>query len=257
MRRWRVMTLWVWLVLAIAASAAMAQEPLTFAIIGDSGAPGLAQRQVANQMKKYRDDRHRFDFALMLGDNVYPDGIGRGLKIHFEEPFQALLGAGVKFYAALGNHDIRKGTETQINYDKFNMGGQRYYSFNKGDGLIEFFALDSTVLAGEAKKLEEIEVALLEREKMAINADNSITPKEQKRLKKLNAELDESRTLIKEHIRSAEDQMVWLKDALSKSRARWKVVFMHHSIYSSATRRGGTDISRACCVCVPIWSRSW
>jgi|SRR5262245_13002171 len=40
MRRWRVMMLWVWLVLAITASAAMAQAPLTFVIIGDSGAPG-------------------------------------------------------------------------------------------------------------------------------------------------------------------------------------------------------------------------
>ena len=34
-------------------------------------------------------------------------------------------------------------------------------------------------------------------------------------------------------------QLVWLRDALANSQARWKVVFLHHSIYSAATRRGG------------------
>ncbi len=239
MHRWNVALIRVWLGLVLLARVAIAQEPLSFAIIGDSGAPGSSQRQVSGQMKGYYDKKQRFDFVLMVGDNVYPDGIGRGLKFHFEDPFQALLGAGVKFYAALGNHDIRRGTETQINYDKFNMGGRRYYSFVKTDGLIEFFALDSTVLAEEAKELEAREVAMLEREKLAIDADGRVTGKEQKRLKRLDAELDESRSFIDEHIRLAGAQIDWLKDALSKSQARWKVVFMHHSIYSSATRRGG------------------
>ncbi|MEP7272041.1 MAG: hypothetical protein ABI882_11095, partial [Acidobacteriota bacterium] len=59
-----------------------------------------------------------------------------------------------KFYAVLGNHDIRRGGETQIKYDKFNMEGKNFYSFTKGDGLIEFFALDSTVLDTEVTSLE-------------------------------------------------------------------------------------------------------
>jgi predicted phosphodiesterase len=230
----------VWLVLVLATPAVSTQEPLTFAVIGDSGAPGRAQQQVASQMKNYYDNRHRFEFVLLLGDNIYPDGIGRGLKAHFEEPYAPLLGAGVKFYAALGNHDIRKGTETQINYDKFNMGGRRYYSFVKGDGLIEFFALDSTVLSGDAKELEQIQVAQLEREKLAINADGRITQQERKRLEKLDPELDESRAFIQEHTSLAESQFAWLKEAMSKSQARWKVVFMHHSIYSSARRHGNS-----------------
>jgi 3',5'-cyclic AMP phosphodiesterase CpdA len=237
---WKVMILLVWLALVLVTPAVSTQEPLTFAVIGDSGTPGPAQQQVARQMKNYYDTRHRFEFVLMLGDNIYPDGIGRGLKAHFEEPYATLLGAGVKFYAALGNHDIRKGTETQINYDKFNMGGRRYYSFVKGDGLVEFFGLDSTVLSGDAKELEQIQVAQLEREKLTINADGRISQKERKRLEKLDPELDESRAFIQEHTRLAESQFVWLKEALGKSQARWKVVFMHHSIYSSAMRHGNS-----------------
>jgi 3',5'-cyclic AMP phosphodiesterase CpdA len=234
------MVLLVWLALVLASPVASTQEALTFAVIGDSGTPGPAQQQVARQMKNYYDTRHRFEFVLLLGDNVYPDGIGRGLKAHFEDPYATLLDAGVKFYAVLGNHDIRKGTETQINYDKFNMGGRRYYSFIKGDGLIEFFALDSTVLSGDAKELEQIQVAQLEREKLAINADGLITQKERKQLEKLDPELNESRTFIQEHTRLAESQFAWLKEALSKSQARWKVVFMHHSLYSSARRHGNS-----------------
>ncbi len=99
------------------------------------------------------------------------------------------------------------------------MGGKRYYSFVKGNGLIEFLALDSTVLAEEAKELEAREVAQLEREKMSINADGVVTKKEQKRLKKLDAELDESRAFIDEHVRLAAAQVDWLKDALGKTAA--------------------------------------
>jgi 3',5'-cyclic AMP phosphodiesterase CpdA len=234
----KLIILLVYLALVSTAPVVSMQETLTFAVIGDSGTTGQAQQKVARQMKDYYDNRHKFEFVLLLGDNVYPDGIGRGLKAHFEDPYAMLLGAGVKFYATLGNHDIRKGTNLQINYDRFNMGGRRYYTFIKGDGLIEFFALDSTVLSGDAKELEKIEVAQLEREKMAINADGQITQKERKRLEKLDPELDESRAFIQEHISIAEAQFEWLKEALSKSQARWKVVFMHHSIYSSAGRHG-------------------
>ncbi|HEX2491082.1 MAG TPA: metallophosphoesterase, partial [Blastocatellia bacterium] len=39
---------------------------------------------------------------------------------------------------------VKKGREAQMNYRHFNMGGRAYYSFTKGDGLVEFFAIDST-----------------------------------------------------------------------------------------------------------------
>jgi 3',5'-cyclic AMP phosphodiesterase CpdA len=52
-----------------------------------------------------------------------------------------MLDAGVKFYAALGNHD----DPTQRFYKPFNMNGQRYYSW-KAAKNVEFFALDSTFM---------------------------------------------------------------------------------------------------------------
>ena len=52
-----------------------------------------------------------------------------------------MLDAGVKFYATLGNHDDPNDERL---YKPFNMGGERYYVFKKGD--VAFFALDSTYM---------------------------------------------------------------------------------------------------------------
>src|SRR3712207_7780505 len=47
----------------------------------------------------------------------------------FEKPYKKLLDGGVKFYAALGNHD----EPAQRFYKPFNMDGKRFYKFDKGD----------------------------------------------------------------------------------------------------------------------------
>src|SRR5262249_41873453 len=103
----------------------------------------------AREMVAYHSE-HPFDTVLMLGDNIYPTGNPKDLPRKFEQPYAELLKRGVNFYAVLGNHDVYKGREAEINYPPFHMGGQAYYSFIKGisdaapRGLVEFFALDST-----------------------------------------------------------------------------------------------------------------
>ncbi len=110
-----------------------------FAVIGDSGTGERAQYEVAQQMANYHS-RFPFDFVLMLGDNIYGSELPADFKRKFEDPYKPLLDAGVKFYAALGNHD----DPNQRFYKPFNMGGQRYYNFKKGDAA--FFALDSNYM---------------------------------------------------------------------------------------------------------------
>ena len=135
----------------------LAQASLTFAVIGDSGTGKEGQFAVARQMKLTRE-KTPFSTVLMLGDNIYSNGAAKNFKKKFELPYQSLLNEGVKFYASLGNHDVRSGREAQINYDQFNMRGQPYYSFSQGNGLIEFFALDSTRM--DAKQLQWLEEKL-------------------------------------------------------------------------------------------------
>jgi len=112
---------------------------LKFAVVGDSGRWSQEQRELARQLAA-QHERFPFDFVLMLGDNNYGDGSPQSFKVRFEEPYQPLLEAGVKFYATLGNHD----DPAQRFYKPFNMDGQRFYTFEKGG--VRFFALDSNYM---------------------------------------------------------------------------------------------------------------
>ena len=49
--------------------------------------------------------RFPFEFVIMLGDNMYGRQQPQDFVDKFEQPYAALLQAGVCFYAALGNHD--------------------------------------------------------------------------------------------------------------------------------------------------------
>jgi hypothetical protein len=120
-----------------------------FAVIGDSGRGDKAQYDIAAQMVAWRE-KFPFDLVLMLGDNIYDSHTAEDYAAKFERPYKPLLDAGVTFQAAIGNHD----DSAQVNYQKFNMGGQRYYTFRKSDqplgpvtgGGVRFFVLDSRSL---------------------------------------------------------------------------------------------------------------
>ena len=157
-------------------------ETFRFVALGDTGTGGKGQLAIARRMVSYHDEKH-YDTVLLLGDNVYPNGDPSELPAKFERPYAELLKRGVRFRAVLGNHD-QGGRAGQINYKHFNMGGRAYYSFVEGNGLVEFFALDSN--------------------------------------------------------RMDREQLKWLEGALSASKARWKIAFFHHPIYSSSRKHGSS-----------------
>ena len=109
-----------------------------FAVIGDTGTGDQNQRAIANELASWRT-RYPFDFVVMMGDNIYGGEKPSDFDKKFAGPYKPLLDAGVKFYAALGNHDD---AAVQRNYKPFNMNGERFYSF-KPQNNVRFFALDS------------------------------------------------------------------------------------------------------------------
>jgi 3',5'-cyclic AMP phosphodiesterase CpdA len=110
-----------------------------------------------------------FDFVVTAGDNIYPNGSGRYFDKHFEQPFAVFLKERVSFHAVLGNHDVESGRQDQCRYPLFNMGGQRYYTINRGTGLAQFFMLDSTDFdASQAGWLEDALRRSLARWKIAV-----------------------------------------------------------------------------------------
>jgi 3',5'-cyclic AMP phosphodiesterase CpdA len=113
-----------------------------------------------------------------MGDNLYGESRPQEYANFFEKPYKALLDAGVKFYAALGNHDDRN----QRFYKHFNMEEKQYYSFKAPKQNVRFFALESTYPEPE--------------------------------------------------------QIKWFENELKGSGEDWKIVFMHHPLYSSGGRHG-------------------
>ena len=163
-----------------------------FAVIGDSGRGDQRQYETAAQLNAWRA-RFEFEFVLMLGDNIYDHHTRADYEQRFEKPYKPLLDAGVTFHAAIGNHD----DPAQIFYDKFNMGGERYYSYRRAEmslqgGLtgagVRFFVLDSRSLDS--------------------------------------------------------GQLAWLHQQLRDSGSRWRIVYLHHPIYTSGRYRTAAAMLR-------------
>lgn len=150
------------LALAVSASAQDLRLPLKegsvrFAIIGDPGTGTKSQFAVAKQLETYRQ-KFPFTFVIMTGDNIYGTDSSSAFLKKFEQPYRPLLDAGVKFYAALGNHDDPK----QRLYKPFNMNGERYHTFKFAS--VRFFAIDSNYV-------DPVQLAWLEKELAASGSD--------------------------------------------------------------------------------------
>jgi predicted MPP superfamily phosphohydrolase len=154
--------------LVLALAVALAAQNITlpnqkdtvhFAVIGDSGTGDSNQFRVAQQLTAARP-KFNYDLVLMLGDNLYGGSGTVDYVNKFEKPYKALLDAGVKFYAALGNHD----NSNQRLYKPFNMNGERFYTFKPGNASVRFFALDSNYM-------DQKQLAWLEKELAGSGSD--------------------------------------------------------------------------------------
>ena len=110
-----------------------------FLVMGDTGTGSDKQEQLAQLMLRYRQT-FPFEFVLMLGDNMYGGDKAVDYKQKFENVYRPLIDQKVKFYAALGNHD----DSNQRFYEFFNMDGQEYYRFTKGN--VAFYSLNSNYM---------------------------------------------------------------------------------------------------------------
>ena len=128
-----------------------ARDSVKFAAIGDIGTGDTPQYEVGKQMAAWHA-KFPYDFVIMLGDNLYGRQEPRDFVTKFELPYKPLLDAGVKFYAALGNHD----NQSNRFYKLWNMGGERYYAYTKNNA--RFFVLDTDYI--DPKQLQWVEQEL-------------------------------------------------------------------------------------------------
>jgi len=114
-------------------------DSVRFMVVGDTGTGSRQQHELAQLMVNYRRS-FPFEFAVLVGDNMYGSEKAADYKKKFEDVYKPLLDQGVKFYASLGNHD----ESNQRFYEHFNMNGEEYYRFKKGN--VSFYALNSNYM---------------------------------------------------------------------------------------------------------------
>ena len=130
-------------------AAATAGDVARFAVIGDYGAGGPSEADVAALVKSWNPD-----FVITVGDNNYDEGeastIDTNIGQYYHDfifPYQGTYGAGAtvnRFFPSLGNHDWETtvGGLPQPYLDYFTLpGNERYYEFTWGP--VHFMAIDS------------------------------------------------------------------------------------------------------------------
>ncbi|GAA0818519.1 hypothetical protein GCM10009111_21310 [Colwellia asteriadis] len=183
--------------------------------------------------------RKACDFAIQLGDNIYPDGAdandGKDDQKRMDDlllaPLKPLLSQSPELviYSALGNHDwksSRKGVALQTQWmaeqANFHLDAKGYYSYTQGEpgNDVEFFVLDTNMLLSGQTFYE-----------VPLNPDGS----EQNialAVKEGKAELEHHSS--HELPLNGEDitQLKWLEQGLKSSTAKWKIVYGHHILWS-------------------------
>jgi len=152
---------------AAALTLPRAAGSLKLAVIGDSGRGHRPQYEVSAEMQRWRE-HFPFAFVVMAGDNVYDGGTAEDYRQKFELPYKPLLAAGVRFYAAIGNHD----DPGQPGYAPFNMGGERYYTFEPPTPLVgRLTGVDVRFFMIDTERLDATQLAWLDRELQRSDAD--------------------------------------------------------------------------------------
>ncbi len=192
---------------AFHATAAEPSIPFRFAVIGDSGSGDEYQYLIAQRMAEWHE-RLPFGLVLMLGDNIYGGTFnqGGGNKSDFEEKFD-------RPYAEL----LRRGVVFRATLGNHDM------QTRDGRDLVESY-----------------ERFHIERPEGYYNFTAGVAPD--------GAPLVEFfvlNTVRLEKDKRDPEQLVWLERALAASRARWRVVYGHHPLYSTGKRHGPDEKLRA------------
>ena len=203
-------------------------------------AVGLAMTELCQQK--------RCDFAIQLGDNIYPDGADandgkddtKRMNDLILAPLTPLFAQNpdLTVYSALGNHDwksSRQGVAKQISWmqqqPNFHLEEQGYYRYRQGEpgNEVEFFVLDTNLLLS-GQHFYELPLLPDGREQNLVDA-----------LANDSAQLEQHERHEVPHNGEDLKQLAWLKEGLKTSTAKWKVVYGHHVLWSI----GGTKYAEA------------
>jgi Calcineurin-like phosphoesterase len=182
--------------LLLLAASLPAQTPFRFVAVGDTGSGSPAQQRVADQMWSWMQT-HPFKLVVMLGDNIY------------------------------GNHEISGGGSPRFFHDKFDL---QYLRFEQA-GVVFHATVGNHDRQTDHAQAEIDDVARFG----ILGKDgyyNYTSPKEFDVNGRPLIEFFCINSELRHEKEKQAAQTAWLDKALSQSRAVWKVVYLHHPLYT-------------------------
>ena len=116
------------------------KTPFSFYAGGDIGQPLAKGGKQYLMAKTIMERPTTFDFGLLLGDIVYPNGESEGYDLHLFPYFEDVF-SNAPVYAVIGNHDWHVDPEQNFRQEWKLPGNEHYYSFDYAN--THFIALDS------------------------------------------------------------------------------------------------------------------
>jgi len=175
-----------------------------FYLLGDMGSGEIHQKNVSKALYKHMKDKPKNIFVCGLGDNIYEDGCfsedDTQFKDKFEKPYSNIPNNN-KFYMCLGNHDY--GTDTMGVGNSIHQ--INYAKKSKADG------------------------------KKWIMDDYYYT------FKKGNVDFFVLDTNFDQYVlepKVVRDQMNYMVKKINDSKAKWKIVYGHHTWFSVGEHGG-------------------
>lgn len=197
---------------------------IRFVLVGDTGTGDARARRVAAAIRRYAEAAP-VSHLFFLGDNVYEDGNARSIGPRFLDVYHGVFALGMRTHAALGNHDVQRCRDA----------GRRpvprdgsAYARTPGCWVDEHLG---TPEFGYRDAFRYYSVEILAEAGSRSSADHDVG-----RAPLVEVFVLDTNTLGAEQQRLAsgtdEAQLSWLPGALGRSRARWKVIAMHHPMYA-------------------------
>ena len=197
-----------------ASGAWLSQQSVYLAFLGDTGTGNDRQRRVRDQLASVSRDVS-LQSVFLLGDNLYNNGESEHIMPRFVTMYAEVMATGTTFHAGLGNHDVKKCKGTTA------VPVPRDHS-----------AYRSASNCWVAEQLARPEFGYPDGDRYYSITSGGTPPLAEVFVLDTN-------TLSGGGVTDGSDdaQLDWLRKALSGSMAVWKIVAMHHPIYSPRSDR--------------------
>lgn len=189
---------------------AQPERQIRIVFMGDTGTGDANQYAVRDQLL-----RRVPQFAFLLGDNIYTKGRPSLFKSRYDDVYAPLMARGTRFHAALGNHDVYECTTAEFRPLPPNRDAYRWR--DAGCEVDEQLAHEPFGYVSQ-------------RRYYAVPTDNGAEPLAEVFVLDSNTLGIAETRLPPAGLDTA--QVEWLDRTLGVSRARWKVVVMHHPPHS-------------------------